>query len=287
MTTTIGLVGVGVMGGGMGRNLMKAGFPLTVYTRTKAKAKSLLQEGAHWADSPKELAAASDLVITMVGYPKDVEEVYCGENGIFAGKHGGIVIDMTTSSPRLAKKLYAAAKEHGIDSLDAPVSGGDLGAKGGTLAIMVGGDKAAFDAAMPVFSAMGKTIRYFGAAGSGQYAKMCNQIAIAAGMLGVAESMAYAKASGLDPVAVQETIETGAAGSWSLSNLAPRMLKGDMSPGFYIKHFIKDMRIAIESAEEMHLDLPGLKLAKKLYDELAAQGKENCGTQAIYTWYMK
>lgn len=287
MPTTIGLVGVGVMGGGMGRNLMKAGFPLICYTRTKEKAESLLADGAAWAATPKELGERADIVITMVGYPKDVEEVYCGKNGIFAGKTGGIVIDMTTSSPALAKKLYALAREHGIAALDAPVSGGDLGAKNGTLAIMVGGDAKAFEEAMPVFSAMGKTIRRFGPAGSGQYAKMCNQIAIAAGMLGVAEAMAYAKASGLDPAAVQETIAAGAAGSWSLSNLAPRMLAGDTKPGFYIKHFIKDMRIAIESAEEMQLDLPGLKLAKKLYDELAAQGKENCGTQAIYTWYEK
>ena len=208
-----------------------------------------------------------------------------GDNGILKGKKGGTIIDMTTSSPSLAKEIYHKAKSLGIDALDAPVSGGDVGAKNGTLAIMVGGEEAAFDAMNAVFSAMGKTLTYFGPAGSGQYAKMSNQIAIASNMMGVCEAIAYAQKSGLDPEKVIATLSSGAAGSWSLANLAPRMIKGDTAPGFYIKHFIKDMRIALESAAEMNLDLPGLTLAKKLYDKLAADGMEDCGTQALFQWY--
>jgi len=226
------------------------------------------------------------VVISIVGYPKDVEEVFLGDKGILSTKEGGIVIDMTTSSPALAKKIYEAAKAKGVSSLDAPVSGGDLGAKNGTLAIMVGGDEEAFNTAKPVFEAMGKTINFFGPAGSGQYTKMANQIAIASGMLGVAESLFYAKKMGLDPQKVLETIETGAAGSWSLSNLGRRMLKEDYAPGFYIKHFIKDMRIAIESAEEAGLELPGLLKTKELYDILSQKGMDDNGTQAIIKWYL-
>lgn len=215
-----------------------------------------------------------------------MEEVYFGDKGILKGKKGGTVIDMTTSSPSLAKEIYHKAKSLGIDALDAPVSGGDVGAKNGTLAIMVGGEEAAFDAMNAVFSAMGKTLTYFGPAGSGQYAKMSNQIAIASNMMGVCEAIAYAQKSGLDPEKVITTLSSGAAGSWSLANLAPRMIKGDTAPGFFIKHFIKDMRIALESAAEMNLDLPGLTLAKKLYDKLAADGMEDCGTQALFQWYI-
>jgi 3-hydroxyisobutyrate dehydrogenase len=226
------------------------------------------------------------VVISIVGYPKDVEEVFLGDKGILSTKEGGIVIDMTTSSPALAKKIYEAAKAKGVSSLDAPVSGGDLGAKNGTLAIMVGGDEEAFNTAKPVFEAMGKTINFFGPAGSGQYTKMANQIAIASGMLGVAEALFYAKKMGLDPQKVLETIETGAAGSWSLSNLGRRMLKEDYAPGFYIKHFLKDMRIAIESAEEAGLELPGLLKTKELYDILSQKGMDDNGTQAIIKWYL-
>lgn len=268
-TQRIGFIGTGVMGSGMIRNLQKAGYPVNITTRTKAKAEELIQEGCHWFDSQAELAAQSDVVISMVGYPQDVESVYFGEHGVFRGKQGG----------------YAQAQKQGIQALDAPVSGGDIGARQGTLAIMAGGDEAAFEGMKPIFSAMGQTLTYFGPAGSGQYAKMSNQIAIASNMMGVCEAMAYAKKSGLDPEKVIATLSAGAAGSWSLANLAPRMLKGDTKPGFYIKHFLKDMRIAIESAEEMGLDLPGLCLAKKLYDQLAAQGMENCGTQALFQWY--
>lgn len=287
MGKKIGFIGLGVMGGAMAEHLLEAGFELTVYNRTKKKAETLLSKGAKWADTPAVAAKNSDVVITMVGYPEDVEEVYLGKDGILETKTGGYVIDMTTSSPKLAKKIYDAAAKKGIASVDAPVSGGDIGARNATLVIMAGGDEKAFHALAPIFNALGKTVRYFGAAGSGQYTKMANQIAIAAGMLGVAESLSYAKKAGLNPEAVLETISGGAAGSWSLSNLGPRMLKGDTAPGFYIKHFIKDMRIAIESAEEMHLELPGLKLAKRLYDELSARGMEDCGTQTIYQWYTK
>ena len=287
MGKKIGFIGLGVMGGAMAEHLLEAGFELTVYNRTKKKAETLLSKGAKWVDTPAAAAKNSDVVITMVGYPEDVEEVYLGKDGILEAKTGGYVIDMTTSSPKLAKKIYDAAAKKGIASVDAPVSGGDIGARNATLVIMAGGDEKAFHALAPIFNALGKTVRYFGAAGSGQYTKMANQIAIAAGMLGVAESLSYAKKAGLNPEAVLETISGGAAGSWSLSNLGPRMLKGDTAPGFYIKHFIKDMRIAIESAEEMHLELPGLKLAKRLYDELSARGMEDCGTQTIYQWYAK
>ena len=281
----IGFIGTGVMGSSMARNLMRAGYPVSVYTRTKKKAQALLDAGACWASSPAELSKEADVVISIVGYPKDVEEIYLGAAGVLSVKKGGAVIDMTTSSPALAKKIFAAAKEKGVDALDAPVSGGDIGARDASLAIMVGGEKEAFERYRDIFAAVGKNVRYFGAAGSGQFVKMSNQIAIASNMLGVAEAMAYAKKSGLDAEAVQQTIAAGAAGSWSLTNLAPKMLAGDWSPGFFIKHFLKDMRIAIESAEEMGLDLPGLKLAKKLYDELSVHGMDDCGTQAIFRWY--
>ena len=282
----ISFIGTGVMGSSMARHLKNAGFDVSVYNRTKAKAQSLIDEGMKWCDTPAEAAKNADVVISIVGYPKDVEEVFLGDKGILSTKEGGIVIDMTTSSPALAKKIYEAAKAKGVSSLDAPVSGGDLGAKNGTLAIMVGGDEEAFNTAKPVFEAMGKTINFFGPAGSGQYTKMANQIAIASGMLGVAESLFYAKKMGLDPQKVLETIETGAAGSWSLSNLGRRMLKEDYAPGFYIKHFIKDMRIAIESAEEAGLELPGLLKTKELYDILSQKGMDDNGTQAIIKWYL-
>lgn len=286
MIQTIGFIGTGVMGQSMAGHLMDAGYELVVYTRTKARAASLLERGAEWADSPAELASKVDAVISMVGYPQDVEEVYLGKDGVLSTKKGGYIVDMTTSSPALAKKLHEEAAARGIASLDAPVSGGDTGARNATLAIMVGGDKKAFEDMKTVFEAMGRTIRYFGPAGSGQYTKMSNQIAIASNMMGVCEAMAYAKKCGLDTQAVLDTISTGAAASFSLSNLAPRMLRGDDAPGFYIKHFIKDMHIAIESADDMGLELPGLKLAKKLYDELADRGMENCGTQALIKWYL-
>ena len=284
----IGFIGLGVMGTSMAAHLMAAGHSLTVFNRTREKAEGLIKRGAQWADTPGAVAAASDILISMVGYPHDVEKIYFGEGGILSAmKAGGYVVDMTTSSPKLARRLYEAAKEREIASLDAPVSGGDIGARNASLVVMVGGDRGAFDAVKSIFELLGRTIRYFGPAGSGQYAKMANQIAIASNMMGVCEAVAYVKRAGLDPAEVVETISGGAAGSWSLSNLAPRMLRGDYAPGFFIKHFIKDMGIALASAEEMHLDLPGLKLAKRLYDELSARGMEDSGTQALIRWYLK
>lgn len=284
---TIGFVGTGVMGKGMIRNLMQAGFTLQVYNRTKSKAEDLLAEGAVWKSSPAEAAEGADVVITIVGYPKDVASVYFDNGIIDHAKSGAYLIDMTTSSPQLAEKIYEAAAEKGLHALDAPVSGGDVGAQNGTLSIMIGGNQEDAEALAPVFQAMGKKIVYQGKAGAGQHTKMANQIAIASNMIGVAEALGYAKHAGLDTDKVMESIETGAAESWSLTNLGRRMLKGDFEPGFYVKHLIKDERIALESAEAMGLETSGLSLSKKIYDELAEQGEENSGTQAIYKKYWK
>ncbi|MBN3553745.1 NAD(P)-dependent oxidoreductase [Fictibacillus nanhaiensis] len=271
------------MGKSMAGHLMNAGYPVHVYTRTKAKAEDLLEKGAKWADTPKEIAQNCDVIITMVGYPKDVEEVYLGAEGLVAhAKEGSYLIDMTTSSPQLAQKIERTAAERNIATLDAPVSGGDIGARDAKLSIMVGGSESAFHDMEPIFSKMGTNVVYQGKAGSGQHTKMCNQIAIASGMMGVCEAILYAEKAGLDPENVLKSIESGAAGSWNLSNLGPRILKGDFAPGFYVKHFIKDMNIALKSAEEMGLLTPGLQLAKKLYDELAEMGEENSGTHALY-----
>ncbi|QIW83565.1 MULTISPECIES: NAD(P)-dependent oxidoreductase [Bacillus] len=288
MNKTVGFIGLGVMGNSMASHILEAGYPVLVYTRTKQKAEEILNKGAVWQETVKDLSEKADIIITMVGYPSDVEDIYLGENGILRhAKEGAFVIDMTTSKPSLAKKIAEQAKEKSILALDAPVSGGDIGARNGTLAIMAGGEKEAFEACLPLFSVMGENIQYQGPAGSGQHTKMCNQIAIAAGMVGVAEAMAYAEKSGLNPEQVLKSITTGAAGSWSLSNLAPRMLKGDFAPGFYVKHFIKDMGIALEEAELMGEEMPGLALAKSLYDKLSAQGEENSGTQSIYKLWVK
>ncbi|ADI27503.1 6-phosphogluconate dehydrogenase NAD-binding protein [Geobacillus sp. C56-T3] len=285
---TIGFIGLGVMGKSMARHLLKAGYPLLVYTRTKEKAEGLLQEGAVWKETVADLAREADVVMTMVGDPRDVEQVYFGEGGILENaRPGTYVIDMTTSTPTLAQSIYEAAKQKGIHALDAPVSGGDIGAREGTLTIMVGGDEDVFLACKPILERLGTNIVRQGGAGAGQHTKMCNQIAIATNMIGVCEAMAYAKRAGLDPFKVLESIAKGAAGSWSLSNLAPRMLSGDFAPGFYVKHFIKDMKIALEEAERMNLPLPGLALAKQLYEELAQAGEENSGTQALYKRYVK
>ncbi|MDC3422188.1 NAD(P)-dependent oxidoreductase [Aquibacillus koreensis] len=278
----IGFVGTGVMGKSMAKNLLQAGYPLNIFTRTKEKASELIEQGATWKDTVADLAADSDVIITIVGYPSDVEEVYLNENGILNhAKAGTYVIDMTTSSPMLAQSIFNKAKDKKIHALDAPVSGGDIGARNGTLAIMVGGEQQAFDAVLPIFNVMGANIVLQGEAGAGQHTKMCNQITIASTMIGVCESIMYAKKAGLDPARVLESITTGAAGSWSLSNLAPRMIAGDYAPGFYVKHFIKDMTIALESAKEMNLTTPGLELSLSLYKELAELGEEDSGTQAL------
>ncbi len=283
----IGFIGTGVMGKSMAAHLLKAGYTVHIYNRSKEKAKELITEGAIWHDSVSEVAQVADVIITIVGYPRDVEDIYLKEDGIIAkAKKGSYVVDMTTSSPKLAEKIYEKAKEKEIFALDAPVSGGDIGAKNGTLTIMVGGDERAFNELLPIFNVMGKNIVYQGRSGAGQHTKMSNQIAIAANMLGVAEALSYAVKAGLDPEKVLASIGAGAAGSWSLNNLAPRMLKGDFAPGFYIKHFLKDMGIALNSAKELGLNTPALSLAKIIYEDLKAKGEEDSGTQAIFKWYI-
>lgn len=282
----IGFIGTGVMGASIVKHLLHTGHEVTVSTRTKSKADALVALGAKWANTPALAAKEQQIVFTMVGYPKDVEEVYNGKDGIFsAANEGTIVVDMTTSEPTLAQKLYEQAKAIGVSSLDAPVSGGDIGAQNGTLSLMVGGDLAIFEQMKPIFEVFGENIVYQGAAGAGQHTKMCNQIVIASGMIGVCESMAYGLKAGLTMDEVLRSITAGAAGSWSLSNLAPRMLKGDLAPGFYIKHIIKDMKIALDEAERMNLQLPGLELAKSMYDQLLEEGYGDNGTQALIKYY--
>ena len=285
---SVGFIGVGVMGKSMVRNLMKAGFSVAVYTRTKSKAEDILSEGAVWCDSVKECAQNKDAVITIVGYPKDVEEVYLGENGIISSaKKGAYLIDMTTSDPSLAKTLHSAALEREMFAVDAPVSGGDVGARNGTLAIMAGGDRAAFDACLPLFEAMGKNIVYEGEAGCGQHTKMANQIALGGAISGVCEAIAYAKRSGLDVKTMLDTISQGAAGSWQMSNVAPRILNGDLNPGFYIKHYIKDLRIALEQANIGGVELGMTGLILSMYESLEKDGMGDLGTQALIEYYDK
>ena len=278
----IGFIGVGVMGGPMVLNLMKKGFDVSIYTRTKSKAEGVIAAGAHWCDTIADCAAGRDVVITIVGYPKDVEEVYFSEKGILnSADKGTVLIDMTTTSPRLSERIYAAAKEKGMTALDAPVSGGDVGAQKGTLAIMVGGDRDAFDKMHDVFAAMGTNIRYQGGAGCGQHTKMANQIAISGCVAAVCEAIAYAKRCDLDPQDMFDAISTGAAGSWQLTNNGQKIINGDYAPGFYVKHFIKDMNIALDEAQARDLDLTVLHMVRDKYDELAAQGGADEGTQAL------
>lgn len=281
--TIVGFVGLGVMGQSMAGHILNAGYELHVYNRTKSKAEKITSKGAVWEDTVVELTTKCNVIITIVGFPADVENVYLGDKGILNhATKGTIVIDMTTSSPDLAENIYEKAKEKGIDSLDAPVSGGDLGAQNASLSIMVGGDRKAFDKAFPLFEVMGKNIVLQGKSGSGQHTKMANQIAIAAGVVAVCESIAYAKKSGLDPEIVLKSIGQGAAGSWSLNNLGPRMIAGNNDPGFYIKHFIKDMNIAATSSKNLGLSTPGLDLTLSLYKKMAKMGYENSGTQALF-----
>ncbi|TYS61274.1 NAD(P)-dependent oxidoreductase [Sutcliffiella horikoshii] len=284
----VAFVGTGVMGSSMARHLLDRGFEVSVFTRTREKAEGLVSHGAVWKPSAGEAARGADVVITMVGYPKDVEEIYLGDNGILPNaEKGAYLIDMTTSTPTLAKQIYLLAKERGLHSLDAPVSGGDIGAREARLTIMVGGDKEAFAACQPIFQALGKNIIHQGEAGAGQHTKMCNQIAIATNMIGVCEALAYAETAGLDPEDVLKSISSGAAGSWSLSILAPRIIAGNYEPGFFVKHFIKDMEIALDEADKMGLDVPGLSLAREMYVKLSASGEENSGTQALYKLFQK
>ncbi|WP_252503762.1 NAD(P)-dependent oxidoreductase [Sporosarcina sp. Marseille-Q4943] len=284
----IAFIGTGVMGSSIVKHLLKADYEVTVFTRTKEKAEALIEHGAKWAETAGLATAGADIVLTMVGYPTDVEEVYYSEDGIFANAREGMVfVDMTTSSPALAKKIAADAEERGISSIDAPVSGGDVGAKNGTLSIMCGGNEQTFREVLPLLQEFGKQIVYQGEAGAGQHTKMCNQIAIATNMIGVCEALAYGKEAGLDLETVLESISSGAAGSWSLSNLAPRMIKGDFEPGFYVKHFLKDMKIALAEAELMKLPLPGLQMAKEMYNELVEEGYGEKGTQVLYEQYRR
>lgn len=283
---SIGFIGTGVMGSSMAHHLLKAGHPLHVYTRTKQKAESLIEEGAIWEDSVADIAKKVDVVITIIGTPNDVKEVYFGENGLIENaKPGTYLVDMTTSKPSLAVEIYERAKEKGLRALDAPVSGGDIGARNAKLAIMVGGDEEDFEAILPIFKVMGENIVLQGKAGAGQHTKMVNQITIAPAMIGLAESLIYLKKAGLDPDKVLKTISTGAAASWNLTNYAPRILEGDFAPGFAIKHYIKDIKIALESAAEMNLTMPGLELALKMYEELADRGEEESGIHALIKYF--
>ncbi|WKN42409.1 NAD(P)-dependent oxidoreductase [Tunicatimonas pelagia] len=280
--TKIGWIGTGVMGAAMVNRLQAAGYSCIVYNRTQEKAEVALNKGAVWADTPKAVAEQSDVVFTIVGFPQDVREVYLGKNGVLAGaKEGSILVDMTTTEPSLAQEIYRAGQQQQVSTIDAPVSGGDVGAKNGKLSIMIGGDQEAVEAVMPLFEIMGKNIVYQGQAGSGQHTKMCNQITIAGTMIGVCECLLYAHRAGLDLPTMLQSISGGAAACWTLDNLAPRVVNRNFDPGFYVEHFIKDMGIALAEANRMHLALPGLALVKQLYEAVQAQGHGKLGTQAL------
>ena len=285
-TAQIGFVGLGIMGQHMASHLQKAGYKLHVYNRTKAKADALIETGAEWHDTPGGAAANSDVVITMVGYPSDVEEVYLGKDGIIENaKEAAFLIDMTTSEPSLAGRIAEAAEVKGLHALDAPVSGGEGGAENGTLSIMVGGSQADFDAVKPLFDIMGENIHLQGGPGAGQHTKMCNQIVVASTTLATAEGLSYAIKSGLDPKNVLKSIGTGAASSFLLNNLGPKMIAGDFAPGFYVHHFIKDMTIALKEADAMGTDLKGLRTVKGLFEKIAKEGAREDGTQALIKAY--
>jgi len=280
--TRLGWIGTGVMGRSMCGHLMDCGFTMTVSSRTKTKADGLLAKGATWADSPKAVAEQSDAVFSIVGFPADVREVMLGPQGALAGsKPGTILIDMTTSEPSLAIEIADQAKAKGVHAVDAPVSGGDIGAREARLSIMVGGDKEPVEALRPCFEAMGKTIVHQGPPGAGQHAKMVNQILIATGMIGVCEALLYGYKAGLNLETVMQSVSTGAAGSWSLSNYGPRMMANNFDPGFFVEHFIKDMGIALEESKRMGLSMPGLALAHQLYVALKAQGHGRDGTHSL------
>jgi 3-hydroxyisobutyrate dehydrogenase len=281
-STKIGWIGTGVMGSSMCGHLIDAGFAATVTTRTKAKASGLIEKGAIWADTPKAVAEQSDVIFAIVGFPSDVREVFLGDDGALAGsKAGNILVDMTTSEPSLAVEIYEAGQAQGIGSVDAPVSGGDVGAKNAALSIMIGGDQDVVEALQPCWDAMGKTIVHQGGAGAGQHTKMVNQTLIATNMIGVCEALLYGHKAGLDLPTVMKSVATGAAGSWSLANLAPRIMENNFDPGFFVEHFIKDMGIALAEAKRMGLSLPGLALAHQLYLAVQAQGYGRDGTHAL------
>jgi 3-hydroxyisobutyrate dehydrogenase len=292
MTTSlpsVGFVGTGIMGASMAGHLRAAGYPLHVFNRSRSKAEPLLAAGAVWHASAASVAAASEIVITMLGMPTDVEEVYFGRDGaqgiLAAAKPGSLLIDMTTSSPAIAERIAEAAGSRSMAALDAPVSGGDVGARNATLVIMVGGDAAAFEQARPLFDLLGKSVTRLGDAGAGQRCKLANQVAVAVGMVAWCEALAHAQAGGLDPALVQQVISGGAAGSWAMTNLAPRALSGDFAPGFLVRHLVKDIRIAREAADETGTELPGLMVAEQLYSLLDEGGCGDEGTQALLRLY--
>jgi 3-hydroxyisobutyrate dehydrogenase len=280
--TKIGWIGTGVMGHSMCRHLIDAGFETTVFSRTKSKAEDLIASGASWAESPKSVAQSSDVIFAIVGMPLDVRDVFLGEEGILAGcKPGNIVVDMTTSEPGLAVEIDDAAREIDVSAIDAPVSGGDVGANNGTLSIMIGGDEKAVSVLAPCWEAMGQTIVRQGGAGAGQHTKVVNQILVGAGMIGVCESLLYAHASGLDLTTALQSVSSGAAGSWALSNLGPRIVAGNFDPGFLVEHFVKDLGIALEESQRMNLKLPGLDLVHELYAKVMENGDGKLGTHAL------
>jgi 3-hydroxyisobutyrate dehydrogenase len=280
--TRVGWIGTGVMGRWMCQHLMSKGYKATVYNRSKEKAGPLLDQGAAWADTPRQLAENADAIFAIVGFPKDVREVFLGEKGALgSARPGSILVDMTTSEPSLAREIYEAAKKKGVGSVDAPVSGGDVGAKNAALSIMVGGDADSVDAVKPLLECMGKTIVHQGPAGAGQHTKMVNQVLIASNMIGVCEALLYGYKAGLDLKTVLQSVGGGAAASWSLNNLGPRIIDRNFEPGFFVEHFIKDMKIALDESERMNLALPGLALAKQLYEAVRAQGWAKKGTHAL------
>ena len=281
-STRVGWIGTGVMGKSMCGHLMNKGFAVTVYNRSKGKAQELLAGGAAWADSPKAVAQKSDVVFAIVGYPRDVREVFLGADGALAGsKSGSVLVDMTSSEPSLAVEIHNAAKARGVHAVDAPVSGGDVGAREARLSIMIGGDADVVKALHPCWEAMGKTIIHQGGPGAGQHTKVVNQTLVAAGMVGICEALLYAYKAGLDLPTVLQSVAPGAAGSWALSNLGPRIIANNFDPGFYVEHFIKDMGIALEEARRMNICLPGMALARQLYIALEAQGHGRDGTHAL------
>jgi len=282
----LGFIGTGVMGSSMAGHLLSKGYELHIFNRTRTKAENLIKNGAIWEDSYSELAEKCSVIFTIVGYPNDVEDIYLGKDGLVQkAKTGTLLVDMTTSSPKIARKIWEAGKKRGLSILDAPVTGGDKGAREGTLTIFAGGTEEDFERALPYLKIMGENINLMGGAGSGQNTKLVNQITLAGTMTGMCEGLAFAKACGLDKSKVLDAISGGAAGSWSLANYGPRILKGDFAPGFFVKHYIKDMKLAEEAADEMDLDMPALSLTRELYEEIADGGFDNEGTQALYLLY--
>jgi 3-hydroxyisobutyrate dehydrogenase len=281
-TTRIGWIGTGVMGLSMCGHLQAKGYPTTIYSRTKSRSQSLIDKGAAWADTPAAVAAASDVIFTIVGLPSDVREVYFGTKGILsAGRKGAITVDMTTTEPSLSREIYETAKAKGISAIDAPVSGGDVGAKAATLSIMVGGDKGAVEKVMPLFQSMGKNIVHQGGAGNGQHTKMCNQIVLAGTIIGVCESLLYGYKAGLDLETMLGSVSKGAAQCWILDNLAPKMVKRNFDPGFFVEHFEKDLGIVLDESKRMGIAMPGLALVRQFYVALKAQGHGRLGYHAL------